>query len=392
MAVSINRDMIQLGRLSRGYTQEDLAKVTGLSQSVISKYESGELGVGLQELAKIADSLGYPFRFFIVSYKNVFQGGSGIYHRHRRSKISAKELEQVHARLNILRVQVQRILHYNRMTPELTLPHYRVEDFGYDARAIAKQVREDWALPNGPVEDMVEALEAAGIIIIPATFETGDISAVSLLHPDSGAPPIIYLNAEMPTDHQRFSLAHELGHLVMHRYQHDNVESEANAFASEFLMPEGDIGSSLFSVKLPMLFRLKPYWRVSVSALIERAHQLKKITDNQRSELHRQMRAQNLHKNEPYPLSNEEPTILAELLRVCADDHGFSLQDMSEIMLMNPDELKWMFDGMEMFRDEPQPDVSPHSYAQCLATMPEKYVELNRRLIDMPELPEFYKK
>lgn len=53
--------------------------------------------------------------------------------------------------------------------------------------------------------------------------------------------PCIFLNRSQPADRLRFSLAHELGHLIMHRVPTLQMEEEANAFAAAFLAPAKDI-------------------------------------------------------------------------------------------------------------------------------------------------------
>ena len=69
------------------------------------------------------------------------------------------------------------------------------------------------------------------------------------------------------------TLAHELGHLVMHRFPSPDMENEAHAFASAFLMPAGDIRPYLQSrrIDLQLLASLKPEWRVSMQSIIMRA-------------------------------------------------------------------------------------------------------------------------
>ena len=50
--------------------------------------------------------------------------------------------------------------------------------------------------------------------------------------------PVILINATSPTDRKRLTIAHELGHLVLHSVDvTEELEIEANWFAAEFLMP-----------------------------------------------------------------------------------------------------------------------------------------------------------
>ena len=68
--------------------------------------------------------------------------------------------------------------------------------------------------------------------------------------------------------------------MVMHQMiPHPKMEDEADEFASEFLMPAADIASSLSRMDLRRAAQLKPYWKVSMGALIKRAHSLGKIEE-----------------------------------------------------------------------------------------------------------------
>ena len=351
--------MILIGRQSRGYSQLELAKLTGLAQPSISRFEKGEVRCGIAELQLIAEALEYPFRFFILPEKRLVHNGTGVFHRHRKSKISDKQLDSIHAKLNILRIQIKRLLHFANMEPAYSLPRYDLRDFGGDPAAVARQLRKDWQIPAGPIPDMVEVLEGAGTIIVNSIFEDGDFSAVAQYVPESGVPPLVFLDVTKPTDHQRFSLAHELGHLVMHHIHSNDVDDQSNTFAGEFLAPEAEIAPSLLLVAIPTLFRLKPYWKMSALAILERAHRLNRITKTRYVSLRNKMRLNGYLINEPSPLSPENPTILRDLFHVCSHDHGFSLQELSEILLMSPDELRKVFGAMvDQFRDEPETDFA----------------------------------
>jgi Zn-dependent peptidase ImmA (M78 family) len=87
----------------------------------------------------------------------------------------------------------------------------------------------------------------------------------------------------MTADRSRLSLAHELGHIVMHTAPDDDekMESAAHRFAAAFLMPASDIKPYLISPRLSTLRRVKAYWRVSIKALIKRAFDLALITPSQ---------------------------------------------------------------------------------------------------------------
>jgi len=94
---------------------------------------------------------------------------------------------------------------------------------------------------------------------------------------------ILFIN-KMPPDRQGFTLAHELGHLVMHNAPRpdDPLEKEADRFASEFLMPSRDIKPYLSNLSMEKLANLKLHWRTSMQSILEKAYTLGTINERQR--------------------------------------------------------------------------------------------------------------
>ncbi len=93
----------------------------------------------------------------------------------------------------------------------------------------------------GPVPDIVAVLEHAGALVITRDLDSDLLDAVSQWA--EGGQPLLLVNTRAPGDRRRFSLAHELGHLVMHDEPGtgSTQEKQADAFAAEFLMPASDI-------------------------------------------------------------------------------------------------------------------------------------------------------
>ncbi len=83
-----------------------------------------------------------------------------------------------------------------------------------------------------------------------------------------GDHPVILFDDAAPPDRVRLTLAHELGHLVLHAaaMSVDDVEAEANAFAAEFLMPAEVVRPSLRNLKIGRLIDLKCEYGVSMQA------------------------------------------------------------------------------------------------------------------------------
>src|SRR5205085_1412705 len=131
-----------------------------------------------------------------------------------------------------------------------------------------------------------------------------------------GTPPLFFLNARQPGDRLRWTLAHEVGHLVMHEVPSPSQESEADAFAAELLLPADEIESELEPVTLPHLAQLKIRWRVSIAALLRRAHDLGLNTKSQYHRLFTRYSMLGYRHGEPAPVPVEQPGLVRQVLRV----------------------------------------------------------------------------
>lgn len=97
------------------------------------------------------------------------------------------------------------------------------------------------------IEDICELLESAGVKILLSASSAKNFFGLSINEKDGG--PAIAVNTEgaISVERQIFSMAHELGHLLLHKesYNDSSVsdeynkqqEAEADAFAGAFLMP-----------------------------------------------------------------------------------------------------------------------------------------------------------
>lgn len=145
-------------------------------------------------------------------------------------------------------------------------------------------------------------------------------------------------------DRIRFTLAHEIGHLIMHQIppsDNSDIEKEADMFAAEFLMPKEAISYSLSDLSLQKLAALKPYWKVSMAALLKRAADLGKITQRQARYFWTQMGKKGYRIQEPPELTppTETPWLLEEIIKVHKNDLKYSLSDLCNAISINENEF-----------------------------------------------------
>jgi Zn-dependent peptidase ImmA (M78 family) len=221
-------------------------------------------------------------------------------------------------------------------------------------------VRAHWKVPSGPIKNLTLLAERAGIVLMLSRLANTSVSGVTFSVP--GLSPIILLNEEQPADRLRYTLAHEIGHLVMHRFPSANMETEANTFASAFLMPANDIRPAFLgrNIDLSLLGALKPEWRVSMQSLLMRAASLGFIPVGRQQYLWKQIKAIGIRLREPpqFDFPPEYPTIMQRVFTIHRTALGYSTDDLAKLLCINPDEMIALYRDPSAANDNPRPKLT----------------------------------
>lgn len=328
MSAVFNPQMLVLARESRALSQTELARRTGIPQAAISRYEKEMAIIPPDDrLEVLAEALGYPTRFFFRSDQVYGFGSTCFYHRKQQS-LPVRKLKEIQAFMNIRRIQIGPLFRDVHIDTDA---HFDRMDVGeYDSpKQIAQLVRRNWRLPYGPVQNLSSFVESAGGIILRDDFGTRKLDAISQWVP--GSRPLFFVNESAPGDRLRFTLAHEIGHIIMHTFHSDDQEREADRFAAELLMPEKEIKPDLRSLTFRKLGPLKAYWKVSMAALIRRAYDLEQISERQYRRFFTQLNKLGYRFNEPYPVPQEESTVLKDVIEFQRTHHHYSVAELSHL-------------------------------------------------------------
>jgi Zn-dependent peptidase ImmA (M78 family)/transcriptional regulator with XRE-family HTH domain len=329
MSETFNPEMLVLARESEGVTQSELARSLSMAQGSISKIESGMLSITHEQLERIANKLDFPASFFFQP-DPIYGYGSSCYYHRKRQNIPVTDIKRVLAQINILRIQLTKLLRGAEIETDNKFHRFDIVEYDNSPEKIARLVRGAWNLPPGPVQSLVGAIEDAGGVVFKCSFGTKKIDAISQWLP--GLPPLFFVNADIPSDRCRYTLAHELGHLIMHQIPTSDIEREADRFAAEFLMPEKEIGPHLRHLSIQRLAAMKPYWKVSMAAILRRSFDIGKITVSTYRKLNTQISKYGLKLNEPAPIPNEEPEVIRDIIDVHRKDHGYSLMELLQLI------------------------------------------------------------
>jgi len=337
---SFNSQMLILARESRGITQKELVEKLSIEQGTISKIENGLLSVNEDLLQKLSKVLSYPMSFFFQKDK-LFNPTVHFYRK--RVSIPGKVLKKAEARMNISKMNLDRLLTSVDLTNQ-NLISWNVDLDGSPEKA-AQYLRSYWNIPKGPISNLVRLAEDHGIIVTYLDLDSEKLDGLSVFTDDNH--PIIFLNDIMPNDRKRITLAHEIGHLVMHfgkkigKYR--DIEDEAWEFAAEFLMPKKEIFEELIRPDLSKLLDLKKYWKVSMRAIVVRARKLNTITQNQYKYLLIKMNKEYGAKSEPYVVPEERPSLIQEMINLHYEGLGYTENELSSFLSINVDELKEIY-------------------------------------------------
>jgi Zn-dependent peptidase ImmA (M78 family)/DNA-binding XRE family transcriptional regulator len=335
--------MLLIARQARRLSQLELADSTGINQGVLSRIENGLREPTEDVVNQLCKKLRFPQGFFYQSGR--VYGLPVSVHARKKCNVGIHQLDYIVAELNIRLWNLKKLLQsIELIPPELPLPYLDIDDYGGDIDKIADLVRRCWLLPRGPIENLTECLERAGCVVFWCDFDNIAVDGVTIAA-FQDMPICIFLNKDRPADRMRFTLAHELAHIVMHKLPHPEMEEQADRFASALLMPYHDIREQFEmignKITLPKLAYLKPIWRVSMQALLIRAKNTGVISKIQSEYLWKQINIAKIRLHEPPELDfpHEEPTTLKTILNLHIEKLGYSISELAEAVCLHESEF-----------------------------------------------------
>jgi len=301
-----------LARTAAGLSLRELeGQIDGLvTAQAIGKYERDEMMPSSLVLIALARALKVS-EDYLLNPADVELVGVEF---RKKQLTSAKETAEVRACIlsEVERyLEVERILAIepSKLFPMAKRPHVQTLD---DAEAAAGELRKFWGLGEDPIPDLCELLEEKGIKVCAFSMP-GNVSGVQaeVRAANEQHLPVIVVNGAHPGERQRFTLAHELGHMYLQMAGGLDPEKACDRFAGAFLIPAKmlirEVGPHRKDISIRELFQLKARFGASAQAIAYRCKDLGIFGPSLFSQVFKVFSANRWRLNEPNAMPGERP-------------------------------------------------------------------------------------
>lgn len=330
-----NIERLELARKRRRFTARILAEKAGIAPVTLSRIVNKQQIPDESTIVALVAALGYARAFFeqddfdpIDASAASFRSLTGMTARERDAALAAGSLA----------FEVM-----DWVSERFTLPEPDILDLGHERNpvAAARMLRQHWAIGEKPIGNMIKLLESKGARVFSLAEDTKNVDAFSCWRNNE---PYIFLNTYKSSERSRFDAAHELAHLVLHRHggpQGRKAETEANNFASAFLMPQADLMSVIpYVSSVDQIIQAKKRWGVAAVALAYRLNKLGLMTEWQYIQINRQYRT-----SEPDGIPAERSIVWQMILTDLWKD-GLSRSHIAQQLLLPDEELENLLFGL----------------------------------------------
>ncbi|ULH17407.1 XRE family transcriptional regulator (plasmid) [Deinococcus sp. KNUC1210] len=341
-------------RESAGLTKAELAGLVGVTSAAIGQYEAGERTPGPDILERLSNQVGQPLAFFMRPAPPT------------RSGVVFYRSFQAAARVARLKAQARMTFLWDAMDyfsslielPAVDMP--KVGSLPWHPREITDQMiesaaliaRQHWNLGDAPAPNIVWLLEGSGAVVMRLDLGSDKLEALSEWRDEDGRPYVILNSLKRNAFRSRADVAHELGHLLLHRHvtqeQLDDketfklIEEQAWQFAQNFLLPDTAFMRDVYSLNLDALRTLKPKWKVSIAFMLHRIYSLGVLSSDKYTNYRKYLAQRGWLKTEPFDIETEpeQPLLLKQMVEFMSERKIHSPDQLLTGLAFNPELLE----------------------------------------------------
>ncbi len=339
---------LKLARAAAGLSLRELEARIGnrVTAQAIGKYERDESMPSSGVLIALADALDVSVDYLVGDQEMILEAvefrKKKITSKREESQVEAKVLHLLERYLMVEELLGLRSVEWHRPREA---PYPVIQDVSEADRA-AQSLREHWGLGTDPIPNLVELLEEQGIKILSVDLSNIDGLTARVRRAGKDAVPVVVVNRKDWGERQRFTLAHELGHMMMEVAGKVDEEKAAHRFAGAFLMPAdalwSEIGKHRTSIGGSELFALKRLFGVSVQALAYRCKDLSIFSESLFRRLFHEFSRLGWRSppyEEPFAMEGELPTRFERLTYRALAEEAVSEPKAAELLGLSVREL-----------------------------------------------------
>lgn len=260
---------IRNSRIHNGLSLQEVADHIGVSKQMINKYEQGKSIPTSEKLIALSKLFHQKVDYFFR--KMDFTIGEISFRK--KSKFGAKK---VNALKEEIRIQIENYLFIENICNIANAFENPLKNHGIhheqDVKTAAKALRESWNIGDDAIPNIIDLLEDNHIKVIEIADETGDFDGLATIIDNKYN--VIVITKTMPLERKRFTLLHELGHLLLpiSMLEEKQQEKFCNIFASEMLLSEvnaiTEFGKQRSSITFEELKNVQEKYGLSISAIV----------------------------------------------------------------------------------------------------------------------------
>lgn len=262
---------IKNARILKCLSQQNVADEIGVSKQMVSKYEKGEALPSSSKFIRLSRLFGLKIDYFF----SPFQIELGAINFRKKSTFSIKKQNSLKEQIKISLenyLWIEDVLSIDYTFKNL-IENAEIKSIE-DIEKVVLQLRNEWEIGIDPIHNIIQLLEDKEIKVIELfdVDENFDGMATYI----NNKFPVIVVNGNFPVERKRFTLLHELGHLLLNLQECNSKEEEnfCNKFAAEFLFPKQivikEFGGKRDHITLTELISTQKKYGISIPAIVYR--------------------------------------------------------------------------------------------------------------------------
>ncbi|GEC74182.1 XRE family transcriptional regulator [Microbacterium maritypicum] len=331
-------------------TKQDVASAIGVSPAAVGQYESGSFAPRPEHIEKLATFLRVPVGYFAAGRPQARLESAGVFFRSLRATAAKQRNKAISYAEHVW--ELANALESHVRFPPVDIPGFAGGEiapgtFSTDPATAAEQLRAAWSLGDGPIPQMLRLVEAKGIITVLVPMVETEVARIDAFSTTSLGRPLMILSPDRADDvyRHRFSIAHELGHIILHGGRTSgtlDLEREADRFAAEFLTPARMLDAELESrLDMNHVLNMSNRWGVQPSSIVLRSRELGKISEAsaRRGYIRLHQMAVTVEPVAKFP--GEQPLLLSRAVEL-ASEVGITIPTLAAELAWTPAHLRLM--------------------------------------------------